>query len=502
MPFTRNLIPRKGGTEKRTHPITILEFVYKYLYLLLIPVLRGLFYLLTTSHDVYGWLSGAWMDLLVVAFILFASYLRWRFQFYCYDGRGLTVRKGLFFRQTLIIPESAISTLAVEEPFFLRLFRAVHLLADTEAGPFQRADCRLVLPKEDAYRLLKQYGKKTSHNPRLYRPRWTDIAFLSIFVSKTLTGVVFLATFFHKAGDILGEEFRRRLVNGLEGMASLLVFLPQTGAILALLFLGGWLVGFIRNFVRFIHFTVQREEGALTINSGWLTKRTYSCRVDAVNYLDYRQSILTRLMGLYMVFVQCVGYGKGDVLAVLVPAADTRSCRRTMRMLLPEMAGRPRQIQPSRGSVIYYALMPFAVCLFLPAAAATVCHFFPGWRQLIVFLGVMLTLPFGWLLILRIIDRCTAGIAVSSRQITLRYSRGYVFHTVVIPRERVNYVRIRSSVFQKWAGNCDVLVYTYGEWGHCHKVKNLRLQEARELLCLLDGEGSVLGTVKEKGGGH
>ena len=489
--------------EKRTHPITILEFVYKYLYLLLIPVLRGLFYLLTTSHDVYGWLSGAWMDLLVVAFILFASYLRWRFQFYRFDGQGLTVRKGILIRWTFTIPESAISTLAVEEPFFLRPFRAVHLLADTEAGPFQRADCRLVLLKEDAYELLKEYGREHSHNPRLYRPRWTDIAFLSIIVSNTLTGVVFLATFFNKAGDILGEEFRRRLFDRLEGMASLLVFLPQTGAILALLFLGGWLVGFIRNFVRLIYFTVQREEGVLTIHSGWLTKRTYSCRVDAVNYLDYRQSILTRMMGLYTVFVQCVGYGKGDVLAVLIPAADTRSCRRTMRMLLPEMTGRPRQIQPPHGSVIRYAMLPFAACLFVPAATAVVCRFFPGWRQLIVFLGVMLTLPFVWLLILRIMDRCTAGISVSSRQLTLRYSRGYVLHTVVIPRGRVNYVRLRSSIFQKWAGNCDVLVYTYGEWGHCHKIKNLRLQDARELLRLLDGEVSVLGTAgtdKEKGG--
>lgn len=56
--------------EKRTHPITILEFVSKYLFLLLIPVLRGLFYLLTTSHDFYNWLAGAWVDLLVVLFIL------------------------------------------------------------------------------------------------------------------------------------------------------------------------------------------------------------------------------------------------------------------------------------------------------------------------------------------------------------------------------------------------------------------------------------------------
>lgn len=55
--------------EKRTHPITILEFVSKYLFLLS-PRARGLFYLLTTSHDFYNWLSGAWVDLLVVLFIL------------------------------------------------------------------------------------------------------------------------------------------------------------------------------------------------------------------------------------------------------------------------------------------------------------------------------------------------------------------------------------------------------------------------------------------------
>lgn len=479
--------------KQRTHPITILELVSKYLFLLLIPVLRGLFYLLTTSHDFYNWLSGAWLDLLVVLFILLASYLRWHFQFYRYDEQGLTVHRGILLRRTVTIPESSISTLAVEESFYLRPFRAVHLLVDTDAGPFQRADCQLTLHREDARRLMEYHEREPHPQTRVYRPRWTDIAFLSIIVSNTLTGVVFLATFINKAGKILGEEFQRRLIVGLEGVAGLLAFLPQTGAVLALILLGGWMIGFVRNFVRFIRFTVRREAGSLTIHSGWLTRRTYSCRVDAVNFLDYRQSILTRMMGLYMVFVQCIGYGKGGTLAVLVPAADTGSCRRTMRMLLPEMTGRPRQIRPPRGSVIRYAMIPFWASLLVPAAAVVAGHFLPGWKQLIAFLGLMLTLPFVWLLVLRIIDCCSAGIAVSSRQLTLRYSRGYTLHTVIIPRKRINYVQLRYSLFQKWAGNCDVLVYTYGEVGRCHKVENLRLREVRELLHLLDGEISVLG---------
>ena len=92
--------------EKRTHPITILEFVSKYLFMLLIPVLRGLFYLLTTSHDFYNWLAGAWVDLLVVLFILLASYLRWRFQFYRYDEQGLTVLRGVLIRRPVTFPQS------------------------------------------------------------------------------------------------------------------------------------------------------------------------------------------------------------------------------------------------------------------------------------------------------------------------------------------------------------------------------------------------------------
>ena len=105
----------------------------------------------------------------------------------------------------------------------------------------------------------------------------------------------------------------------------------------------------------------------------------------------------------------------------------------------------------------------------------------------------MLTIPWAWWLLLRIIDRFTAGVAVSSRQLTLRYSWGYAFHTVIIPLERINYVRVRYSIFQKWSGNCDVLFYTYGEVGHCHKVENLRMEDVKALLKILGEDASVLG---------
>lgn len=479
---------------RHTHPVTIVEFISRYLFLLLIPVIRGGYYLLTSKQDFYDWLSGTWADILVVLLIIGISWLRWRFQLYTFDEWGLHIQQGFLIRRETRIPASAISTMSVEASFYLRPLKAVHLSADTDAGFFRRADCRLTLAAEDARRIIGSRIDDTLPAGRVYRPRWTDIAFLSIIVSDTLTGVIFLATFINKAGDILGEEFRRRIIDGLEGIASLLtVFIPKTAAVLALILLGGWLAGFIRNFFHYIDFTARREKETITVRSGWLTKREVSCRVDAVNYLDYRQSIITRLLRLYMVFIHCVGYGKGsNELSVLIPAADSRDCKRTLKTLLPEFIGRPPQIRPPRGSVIRYCMLPFWGCVLIPAAAAGTAWFLPSWKQLIFFLGLMLTLPWIWWFLLRIIDRFTAGIAVSSRQMTLRYSWGYTFHTVIIPLERINYVRVRYSIFQKWSGNCDVLVYTYGEMGHCHKVENLSLEEVKGLLKILGDCPTVL----------
>ena len=59
--------------KKRVHPITIVESIYKQRFLLLIPLLRGLLSVFTAdslSDWLYEWIGGAWMDILVLIFIL------------------------------------------------------------------------------------------------------------------------------------------------------------------------------------------------------------------------------------------------------------------------------------------------------------------------------------------------------------------------------------------------------------------------------------------------
>lgn len=172
----------------------------------------------------------------------------------------MTVRRGVLIRRTVTIPQSSISTLTVEESFYLRPFRAVHLLADTDAGPFQRriasSPCTERMPAACWNAMTGAKSQAAPVPSPLDRTR--------VFVHHRLQhpdrgGVP--GHLYKQSGRLLGEEFQRRLLVGLEGVAGLLAFLPQTGAVLALILMGGWLVGFARNFVCFIRFTVRREEG-------------------------------------------------------------------------------------------------------------------------------------------------------------------------------------------------------------------------------------------------
>lgn len=467
----------------RAHPVLIVETIYRQLYLLLIPLVRGLLSIYSAA-SFYAWLQGAWVDILVLLFILTASFLNWLCQSYTADESGMTVRKGVIVRRVTTIPAASLSTLMCYEPFYLRPLKAVRVYADTDAGTFRRADCQITIGRREAEALIgSQHPQRSDAPVKTYRPKWYDIAFLSVFVSSTFTGVVFLVTFFSKAGELFGNDFRDKLISQLEGVARLIAFIPTAAAVLALLIFIAWLIGFIHSFLSYIRFSVRREGNMLRVQYGWLSKRRYSCRSEAVNFIDYRQSMLSKLLRLSMVFIHCAGYAKSkDEHAVLIPASDDREVRRTIRRLLPEFQRSPRQLRPPRGSVVRYAMLPFWCSVLIPVCTAVAARLFSFWASLIVFVGAMTTVPFVWLLLVKIVDCHTAGLAVSRRHVTLYYTLGYAFHTVVVPREKINYIQLRSSVFQRWSGNCDVILYTYSETVKRHQIGNLRLSEVTELL--------------------
>lgn len=466
--------------ERHTHPITLLQMIWRFLFLLIIPAARG-FLTALSGGNIAAWLGGAWLDILIIFFIFLMAFLEWWNLCYRWDNVGLTIRKGVFFRRRIFIPAGKIITLSLTRSFFLKPFRAVRLRADTWAGDSKSTDISLTLPRDTAESILT--GRKDFlhqgdvFSPREYHPRGLYITCLSAILSSSFAGVLFIATFISQTGSLLGREFSDRIAGTFEQLTRAIAWgLPPATVAIAYLLLFGWLFSFVRNLIRHRNFLVRRSSNELFINSGIITNRYYSIRLDEVNYLDIRQSLITKLLGLYSVFVGAVGYGKEkDDISAMIPANSWGRMVRHLHFLLPEFAVSPRSTKPNFGSIIRFLWDPLVPTLLIPVTGWILSYFFPTWRDFITSIVWMAMIPCGWFLCVRILDFFTTGVGKDGDTFTLRYSSGIQLHTVVLPRRRIAQVVLRQSPIQAFDRKCDLFVFSAAEKKKKHHIRNLDL---------------------------
>ena len=91
---------------KRQHPIAVMRYVSKNFWLLLIPLVRGL---LALKFDFYNWLSGAYLDILIVLAIFGMAFFRWWNINFETTESGINISTGLFVREMMQIPFYSVS---------------------------------------------------------------------------------------------------------------------------------------------------------------------------------------------------------------------------------------------------------------------------------------------------------------------------------------------------------------------------------------------------------
>ncbi len=469
--------------NRRQHPLQMLPFIGKYVFLLSLPLLRGLL-AIRDPAGFEAWVRGSWFDILIVLLILVFAFFSWRSSSILIKNDMLILRNGWLFHRRSVLPLSTITTLSVEAPFYLRPFGARRVFIDTAGGIWHNTDFSLLLYKKDADTLLTLRLPDTSApQRRQYKARWRYLLFLSLCVSNSLTGILLFAAFFNQSGRILGAEFQRQLVYGLDTLAAPLRFLPHTAVITALILLIGWALHFLRNLLHYIGFSVVRHRDMLHICSGFFNPRNYTCPVKAINFLNLRQTVLSKILGLYVVFLHCIGYGKRkNDKAVLLPAATAATTKRVLEQLLWELPCCAATVKPVKHALWRYVRWPLLILVLIPLAVYLLTPFTATFTELLHFVGVIACIPVIWRLVIAVLDRGSAGMGVTAACITMRYSRKFTLHTVVIPQERISFIRIRQSVFQKRRDICDVYVYTYNEKRTCHRLRQVSKKDVQKLL--------------------
>ena len=104
------------------HPIKILRYTAKNLWLLIFPLLRSAHFFPFSAKEIAAWLHGAWFDLLICVLILTYGAIRWYFCGFMYNTEVIRRQSGILLKRETEIPCSSITSVTEEHAFFLRPF--------------------------------------------------------------------------------------------------------------------------------------------------------------------------------------------------------------------------------------------------------------------------------------------------------------------------------------------------------------------------------------------
>lgn len=470
-------------TVHHAHPITIVSNLWRVLYLIIIPLLRGFFNAL--NGDFAGWVRGAWIDILIFIAMLALAVWRWRRVSYTLQDDGIQIVSGFLRRHYTRIPMDRVVTMSLIHSFFLRPFRAVYLRADTIGGSFKDADFTILLSPARAEEVMALMRQPPEPEKRDYAPQVKSVLALSFLTSNSLAGVVFISTLITQSGKLLGRGFSNALFGTVETATRHLAsgIIPPAAALLAALLLAGWLIAFLRSFLRYKNMLVEKRRHSLSIRGGVFSHREYFIDARDINFLDIRQSLSTKLLRLYSLYISAVGYGKQkDDISCVIPTERADVFRYHQDRLFPGFSPADRDIAPEQRVVFRFIGAPLFCCVAIPVAMLVLIWLFPHWRSFLLFVFLMCMIPAIMLLTVNILDFRTGGVSFDGSKYTLRYSSGLYLHTVIIPQNKVVLLQLRQSPLQSFGESCDLLVYTVAEGVSLHRCRGLRKESLRSLL--------------------
>ncbi len=479
------------------HPLRILRYSAKNIWLLIFPLLRGFRAFWLDKDWFYRWLRGAWSDIIVIAAIVLFGYVRWRCSEIRVSDQSITHDEGVFFKVCSTIPFSRISSATVERPFYLRPFNAVKLRCDTSAGIFNSSDMKLMIRKSTCREISRHLPDVAVKNKLddLPKPTALSIILFSVFFSSGFTGTVYIATFFFQGGniarDIISSSINRITSETARFSGKLLLRVPDAALGIGILFIGSWLISFIVNLLRYAKFYVKGDEKTIFTSYGVITKREHRISVPQINYTDLRQNLIMKMFGAVAVHISCSGYGAGrSTLPVLLPVKKEKDLSNELEDF-GIIKGVKNEFKPKITGFWNYIWQPAIIAGALIPLYFIAVYFYPELKDLALFMAVMFEIPAVWFMIVKTAAFFTSGISIYDDKVIVRCCKWSGFHTVIAERKKLVKLKLEQTVFQKIGKRCSINLWFEGEERIKFKVKSFDEKNAKIISELLDHNAHI-----------
>lgn len=482
----------KGGLReflsKRQHPVKILGYTSKTLWLLLIPIAKNL---VASNFDIQGWLQTYWLDLFTVLAIVGIAVFRWLFVFYEMEEGGITAHTGPFGLIQTTIYFSQITAVRTEQSMVYRSVHASTIHLETQARSLGRSEIKLVISEKNVEEIFSLIASRSDgHTEFSVQSRNRLVLIYSLMFSSFLSGLIIFATIVWQASRVVGSKLKDIAADVNSGLSKVdheTLRLSESVPRLILIVGGGlalgWLMSFVTTLLDNWNFTAVRRGGQLFVRSGKYKRNRSTVNRGLINYYDIRQSLLMKLARISSVHIQCSGYGKSKRRsAALIPMTKNSEMAASMRLLEPDMGSQRSQITPGKGSLKVFIGIPAVISLIPLAAGSAMKLILPDMSHDINVFIVVLTVPLVWFTVVQGFACGVTSAGMTSDTCTICSCPRYQFHKVIIPMKNITMIKVEQNPIQKAFGSCTLTVCADSEKKLPHRVSRLPYDQVCEML--------------------
>lgn len=467
----------------RQHPIKIIKYMAKYLWLLLLSLAK---YLIASHFDVKSWIEANWFDLVILMVIFGFAFIRWITVYFELGKDRIITHTGFLGMTKTVVFFDDISSVSLCQGPISFLVHSCAVYIDTDADCVQSTDIRIDLTKSKAMEIYHIVSQKAKAQPGfVFKSPKRQMVLFSLLFTSAISGTVVLLTVLYQAYLITDKEFDRRVLSEVNSQiqmiedSSIWIYFLAAGLLIGFI----WLMSFLSNLLRHWDFTCKRGKDYLRIRSGKGARRHHLLRRKYMNYLDFTQSFFMRMFNICSVEVSCTGYGKRwKEISALIPITTSKDAVQSAKLIAPEFSLCKPQVKTSKACMPGFIVLPALSAVAAILLGVVMQYFFPWRRQQIIFIEIMLALPFIWLTIVKCEAAVTTSMGFEGDNVTLSYCRWYTFHKVALKRGNITKVTIRRNPLARMFGTCTVVIYTTGEDSRRHLIGGVNYKKTLKIL--------------------
>ncbi len=465
---------------KRTygaHPLIMLNTVKPFLFVLILPVIKGLVqYLL--SGRVTGILSPSLFAAALVSAVAFLNYRAFKVSV---ENDRIVIHKGFFINSVSVIRRERLSSVTAIRGVSDLVFGSVTFRINTEAGTAGKTDFSFKLHKKDGKELFSLlYGDENQSAVR-FSP--FKSAVLAAATSSAITGLVVGVPIINNLGKILGVALSKTVFDEISNASGRFdAYFPPAVNLITGVLIAGYLASFLITFIKMLGFRLKTGKGKTEVEYGVIARKHTVFKKSAVNDLCIEQTPIMRMFKMFSMRAAVGGYGdnRGEK-AIIVPAGQHgkiinrfKGCFDILR--IPPAVMRAER---SKRNVMRFLWLARIYAELDVAFTLALSLIFPSVSRFLILLGAVLmalTVYYGNLCL---ISYRRGGLVISDKIFASGFS-GLTVRELYCEKTRVGEIRIARTPADKLYGTCKVDIIVRSESADKIRVSNLKYSQVLE----------------------